>query len=165
MLLVRSKESKSSDKNPYKARVCALLPLALSFSASAQSTSSLTSVSSVVSIFLSLLLVIGVIFALAWVMRRFNVAHAGGGQMKVVASMIAGSKEKIMVIEVGDEQHLIGVTSHNISHLSKLETPLEKKQVSSSTTGGSGADQFKQKLIQAMAGKINPAVKGEKKHD
>lgn len=83
--------------------------------------------------------------------------------MKVVASMIAGTKEKIMVIEVGDEQHLIGVTSHNISHLSKLETPLETKQ--SPSSGGSGADQFRQKLIQAMAGKMNPAVKEEKKHD
>ncbi len=140
-----------------------MLPLALSFSASAQSTSTLTSVKGIVSIFLSLLLVIWIIFALAYVMRRFNVAHAGGGQMKVVASMIAGSKEKIMVIEVGDEQHLIGVTAHNISHLSKLATPLETRQATSS--GGNGADQFKQKLIKAIAGKMNPAVKEEKKHD
>ncbi len=67
--------------------------------------------------------------------------------------MMAGTKERIMVIEVGDEQHLIGVTAHNINHLSKLETPL----IIPSTKGG--GDQFKQKLIKAMAGKLNPAVK------
>ncbi|WP_373293781.1 flagellar biosynthetic protein FliO [Alteromonas halophila] len=115
------------------------------------------------SIFLSLLLVIGIIFALAWVMRRFNVAHAGSGQMKVVASMVAGTKEKIMVIEVGDEQHLVGITPNHISHLSKLETHLKSKQ--SPPGSGGGADQFKQKLVQAMAGKMNPAVKQENKHD
>ena len=34
---------------------------------------------------------------------------------------MAGSKEKVMVIEVGDEQHLLGITAHNINHLATLE--------------------------------------------
>jgi len=32
--------------------------------------------------------------------RRFTVTQAGNGQLKVVASMAAGAKEKIMVIDV-----------------------------------------------------------------
>lgn len=131
-----------------------MLPLILSFDAVAQSTQSITNPTSVLSIFLSLLLVVAIIFALAYVMRRFNVTHGGGGQLKVVASMVAGAKERIMVIEVGDEQHMIGVTSHNISHLCKLDKNIAPNQ--QAITSGS---QFKEKLVKAMAGKINPAVK------
>ena len=83
----------------------------------------------------------------------------GSGQMKVVASMVAGTKEKIMVIQVGDEQHLVGVTSHNISHLSKLEKHLDTPVANGQQ--GSG-DAFKQKLVAAMAGKLNPSIKEDK---
>lgn len=135
-----------------------MLPLLFPAFASAQSTQSITNPTSVLSIFLSLLLVVGIIFALAYIARRFNVASLGNQHVKVVASMVAGTREKIMVIQVGDEQHLIGVTSHNISHLSKLENNIV---VQKDGTGGNGKDQFKQKLVAAMAGKINPNYKGD----
>ena len=124
-----------------------MLPLLFSQIAVAQSTQSITNPTSVLSIFLSLLVVVGVIFALAYVMRRFNVTAMGGNQMKVAASMVVGTKEKIIVIQVGEEQHLIGVTSHNISHLSKLSTPI----VPTSSNGPDGKTAFQQKLVQAMA--------------
>ncbi|MDO6568425.1 flagellar biosynthetic protein FliO [Alteromonas sp. 1_MG-2023] len=136
-----------------------MLPLIFTQVVNAQSTQSITNPTSVVSIFLSLLLVVGIIFALAYLMRRFNVGSMGSGQMKVVASMVAGTKEKIMVIQVGDEQHLVGVTSHNISHLSKLEKHLETPAANGQQ--GSG-DAFKQKLVAAMAGKLNPSIKDDK---
>ncbi|GAC15235.1 flagellar protein FliO/FliZ [Aliiglaciecola lipolytica E3] len=56
-----------------------------------------------------------------------------------------------MVIEVGEEQHLIGVTATNINHLAKLEQPLQKP---TNTTG----DNFKDKLTQALAGKIKTGL-------
>ncbi|NMH59619.1 flagellar biosynthetic protein FliO [Alteromonas ponticola] len=136
-----------------------MLPLVFSSSAFAQSTQSITNPTSVLSIFLSLLLVVAIIFALAYVMRRFNVTHSSNGQLKVVASMMAGAKERIMVIEVGDEQHLVGITSQSISHLSKLENNIKRQQPAENP----GA-LFKQKLVSAMAGKINPSLKEEKQH-
>ncbi|MCW8107631.1 flagellar biosynthetic protein FliO [Alteromonas ponticola] len=136
-----------------------MLPLAFSSSAFAQSTQSITNPTSVLSIFLSLLLVVAIIFALAYVMRRFNVTHSSNGQLKVVASMMAGAKERIMVIEVGDEQHLVGITSQSISHLSKLENNIQSQR-SSDNPGAL----FKQKLVSAMAGKINPSLKEDKHH-
>ncbi|WP_315853219.1 flagellar biosynthetic protein FliO [Alteromonas oceanisediminis] len=93
-------------------------------------------------------MVIGIIFALAYVMRRFNVTQAGSGQMKIVASMMAGTKERVVVVEVGSEQFLLGVTAHNINHLATLSEPLKKSEAVN--TG----EQFKDKLIQAMAGKL-----------
>jgi len=132
-----------------------MLPLAFTPFTFAQSTQSITNPTSVLSIFLSLLLVVAIIFSLGYIMRRFNVTHASNGQMKVVASMMAGAKERIMVIEVGDEQHLIGVTSQSISHLSKLDTPLEVR----ARTAESQA-LFKDKLVKAMASRMNPGLKG-----
>jgi flagellar protein FliO/FliZ len=88
-------------------------------------------------------------------MRRFNVTATGNGQLNVVASMVAGTRERILVIEVGEEQHLVGVTASNINHLAKLETPLQKN---SSVASGS----FKDKLTQALAGKIQSGIDGGK---
>ncbi len=137
-----------------------MLPLLCCKASVAQSTQSITNPTSVLSIFLSLLLVVGIIFALAYIMRRFNVTASGSNQMRVVASMVAGAKEKIMVIEVGDEQHLVGITSHTITHLSKLETKLDLQPKGDNANLGAGGqgEAFKQKLVAAMAGKLNPGM-------
>ncbi|MEG3767508.1 flagellar biosynthetic protein FliO [Alteromonas sp. 14N.309.X.WAT.G.H12] len=137
-----------------------MLPLLFSFAVQAQSTNSITNPTSVLSIFLSLLLVVAIIFSLAWLMRRFNVTHAGSGQLKVVASMVAGTRERIMVIQVGEEQHLVGVTAQNINHLAKLDVPLAAPNEGQ----GQGGD-FKQKLIKAMASTMNPGMKEGKQDD
>lgn len=157
MLLVKSRELRNSgNKSSYKSWAwCSLSPLLTTpFTASAE-TESLTNPASIVSIFLSLLLVVGIVFMLAFLMRRFNVTQSGSQQMKVVASMMAGAKERILVIEVGDEQHMVGITGHNINHLAKLERPLETPQ---QATG----QNFKEKLTQALAGKMQASVSSNK---
>ncbi|WP_371192702.1 flagellar biosynthetic protein FliO [Glaciecola sp. SC05] len=156
MLLVKSKELKSLNsykiKNLIKTGVYTLFLSSIWMPVQAQvATNEFGGLSSFISIFLSLVLVIAIIFALAYLMRRFNVTQAGNGQMKVVASMMAGAKEKIMVIEVGDEQHLIGVTAHNINHLATLNSPLETSAKNTPLDGKVG---FQQKLVQAMAQSI-----------
>lgn len=153
MLLVKSKESKSLGKtNLYKTWVWVILSLCfyLPNQAFAQAES-LSNPTSIVSIFLSLLLVIAIVIALALIMRRFNVTATGQGQLTVVASMVAGTRERVLVIEVGEEQHLIGVTATNINHLAKLEKPLNK-------TPPNAAGSFKEKLTQALAGKIQSGL-------
>lgn len=157
MLLVKSSESKNLGKQTsYKSWAWMVLgPFFLSpFKAFAE-PASLSNPTSIVSIFLSLLLVIGIVFALAYVMRQFNVTQSGSSQLKVVASMMAGSKERVIVIDVGGEQHLLGITAHNINHLAKLDTPI-------AMTAGNSGENFKQKLAQLMAGKINPSVLTDK---
>ncbi|MBT1450829.1 flagellar biosynthetic protein FliO [Glaciecola sp. XM2] len=164
MLLVKSRELKSLNsykiKNTLKTGCYALFLSSFWTSAHAQTASSeFGGMSSFISIFLSLMLVIAIIFALAYLMRRFNVTQAGNGQMKVVASMMAGAKEKIMVIEVGDEQHLVGITSHSINHLATLNNPIQSSSKSSAVDGKAG---FQQKLVQAMAQSITGQNKKDK---
>ena len=154
MLLVNWKESKSLDKQKaYKTWAWIALGSCLCISFEANSApQNLSNPPSIVSIFLSLLLVIGVVFMLAFLMRRFNVTQSGTSDLKVVASMMAGTKERVLVIEVAGEQHLLGITAHNINHLATLSTLIDN------STASSGNDKFKDKLALFMAGKINPAM-------
>lgn len=153
MLLVKSRELKSlGKKSPSNTwAYLSISPLVGASTEALAETQSLSNPTSILSIFLSLLLVVGIVIALALLMRRFNVAGSGHGQMKVVASLVAGSKERIMVIEVAGEQHLVGVTAHNINHLAKIENNLVEQKSAS-------AVQFKDKLTQALAGKIQSSV-------
>jgi flagellar protein FliO/FliZ len=167
MLLVKSKELKNSGKNLYKIGAYVLFLFlfcsVVNAEASASTPQTLQNPSSILSIFLSLLLVVAIIFALAFIARRFNVTQAGNGQLKVVASMAAGAKEKIMVVDVGGEQFLIGITAHNINQLGKLENPLQ----TASTTKSSGQTTslaFKDKLVKAMAETMTGSKK-DRAHD
>ncbi len=128
MLLVKSKELKNSSKFSLIQRGCCLFtPLfLLSFPSFSQDKApeSIGPASNWLSVFMSLLLVVGVIFMLGYLMRRFNVTHSGSGQMQVVSSLMAGARERIVVVQVGEEQHLIGITAQNINHLARLDTPI-----------------------------------------
>lgn len=154
MLLVNWKESKSLGKEKaYKTWAWIPLgPCLLTPFEALSAPQSLSNPTSILSIFLSLLLVIGVVLLLAFIMRRFNVTQSGNANLKVVASMMAGAKERVMVIEVAGEQHLLGITAHNINHLATLSTPIDN------ATSPSANDKFKDKLSLFMAGKINPAM-------
>ncbi|GAC27144.1 flagellar biosynthetic protein FliO [Brumicola pallidula] len=167
MLLVKSRELKNLDRNLYKTSgytlFLFLFSSVINAEASASSPQTLQNPSSILSIFLSLLLVVAIIFALAFIARRFNVTQAGNGQLKVIASMAAGAKEKIMVVDVGGEQFLIGVTAHNINQLGKLDNPIATPSTSR-IAGQPASLAFKDKLVKAMAETMIGAKK-EKAHD
>lgn len=76
----------------------------------------------------SLVFVIALIIFFAWVLKRMKVPGVIGGSgsaMSIVKQLPVGTKERIAVVQVGEEQFLIGITSQNINMLSKLEKPLE----------------------------------------
>ncbi len=140
MLLVKSRESKNLGKSRTQLALGAFLFVTLPVSAQGAGPSA----PSYVSILLSLFVVIAMIFAIAFVMRRFNVTQSGSADLKSVATMMVGTKERIMVIEVGNEQHLVGITATSISHLSKIETPI------SSDSRQNPGEVFKSKLAQFL---------------
>lgn len=74
-----------------------------------------------------LLLVLGLIFGLAWLLKRMpgmNMGVRPSDQLRIVSMLSVGTKERVMVIEVGKEQLLIGVTAGGISALHTLPEPL-----------------------------------------
>ena len=71
-------------------------------------------------------LVIGSIFILGWLLRRLRSANLLGGhrQLKVVATLNVGQKERVVVVQVGAQQYLLGVTGEQVNCLDKLAQPL-----------------------------------------
>ncbi len=76
----------------------------------------------------SLLGVVALIIVLAVLARRFNLPNTVGGPLKTVAMMPVGTKERVAVIQVGEQQYLVGITGQNITLLDKLAQPLDTAQ-------------------------------------
>lgn len=77
------------------------------------------------SMVLSLLMVLVLIFLAAWVLKKFNVVNKSVSGMKVISSLPLGTKERLVVVQVDNEQLLLGVSGQQITLLKTLEKPLE----------------------------------------
>ena len=77
-----------------------------------------------------LLAILAMIFLLAFVFKRFSNFGLSSKSIKVVESQVIGNKEKLMIIQVYQQQFLIGVTGHSISQLGELNQPLAKAESS-----------------------------------
>jgi len=74
-----------------------------------------------------LVLVLGLILGLAWLLKRVPGLQTGArpsDSLRIVSMLSVGAKERVMVIEVGKEQLLIGVTAGGITALHALPEPL-----------------------------------------
>ncbi|KAF1722434.1 flagellar biosynthetic protein FliO [Pseudoxanthomonas wuyuanensis] len=77
--------------------------------------------------FVALILVLGLILGLAWLLKRMPGSGLGlrqNDQLRVVTTLAVGGKERLMVIEIGGEQLLIGVAAGGIHTLHRLPEPL-----------------------------------------
>lgn len=74
----------------------------------------------------ALLLVLGLIFALAWLARRLPNLAGGTGHpaLRVIASLPLGARERVVVVDVGGTQLLLGVGASGTRTLHRLERPL-----------------------------------------
>ena len=76
-------------------------------------------------VFFSLALVLGLLFGALWVTRRIRGAgHAVGGQMRVIASLALGHRERAVLINVGDQQILLGVAPGRVATLHVFDEPV-----------------------------------------
>ncbi len=88
----------------------------------AQLAQSAVNVNEMMSVTLGLLAVLVAIFAVAWLMRRFgNFSMAANGELRVVAGMSLGARERLVLIQVGKEQLLLGVSPGRVQTLHILD--------------------------------------------
>ncbi len=73
----------------------------------------------------SLLMVLMLIVVSAWVLKKFNFVNKSVAGMRVISSLALGHKEKLVVVQVGEEQLLLAVTSQQVSLIKPLATPLK----------------------------------------
>lgn len=97
-------------------------------------------------VLLGLLFVIGLVFALAWILKKVGQGNlVGGQQMKVVAAMPMGTRERIALVEVGGQHILLGVTATQINTLHVFDEPVDLNQPSEG-----GASDFSAKLKEIL---------------
>ncbi|MFC3140848.1 flagellar biosynthetic protein FliO [Shewanella submarina] len=94
-------------------------------SAAAQTATPSSNLATMASMVGGLILVLLLIFALAFLVKRFNLVPSSNGKMKTLAVTPLGQKEKLVLVEVGEQQYLLGVTPHQINLIDKLEQPID----------------------------------------
>ena len=78
-----------------------------------------------VNVTLALMGIIGLIFAISWFVRRFSQGgFAASSTIKILAAMPLGTRERIVLIDAGGQQLLVGITATNINTLHVFETPI-----------------------------------------
>ena len=92
-------------------------------------TDAATPTTDIISMVMSLGVVVVLILVLAFFVKKLNPNLTNNDEFKVIRSLPLGSRERLMVVEIDNAQHLLGVTPHSINYLHKLETPLTEKEL------------------------------------
>lgn len=79
------------------------------------------------SMILSLLAVLVAIGIAAWLLKKLQMGGTTVNGLKVVTSLSLGSKERLVVVQVGEKQLLLGITGQQINLLDTLAKPIEIK--------------------------------------
>lgn len=67
-----------------------------------------------------LAVVLGLIVAAGWFMKRFNVGPSAAGLVRVVAGAAVGQRERVVIVEVGDTWMVLGVAPGRVSPIATL---------------------------------------------
>ncbi|WP_020209478.1 flagellar biosynthetic protein FliO [Gilvimarinus chinensis] len=84
------------------------------------------------SVFLGLAAVIALIFILAWLVKRTGGGWVKSQHLKVVASVALGTRERLILVDAGGTQLLLGVTAHSINQLHVFAEPIVSDDEASS---------------------------------
>ncbi|OZB75834.1 MAG: flagellar biosynthetic protein FliO [Halothiobacillus sp. 14-55-98] len=82
----------------------------------------------------SLVIVLALMFVVVWLLKRtgrFN-GRAGSYPLNVLAQMPVGTRERVLLIAVGDRQMLLGVSQGHIEPLGWVDPPLSPDTISKS---------------------------------
>lgn len=129
---------------------CTLLLLSPAMSQAADSVVPAPAVGDVA---MSLAGVIVLILVLAWGLRRMRMpgsASAGNG-IKVVTALAVGARERIVLVQVGEQQLLVGMGPGHMQTLHVLDKPLPVGSSSQRIENVAGG--FAGKLREAMSGR------------
>lgn len=84
---------------------------------------------------LSLLIVLMVVVASAYLLKKFQMTTQKSNQnLKVVSSLHVGTKERVIVVQVAEKQLVLGVTANQITLLDTLDNVLDESSVATKST-------------------------------
>lgn len=104
---------------------------------------------------LALLFVLFVFWAFARLMRQLQGPRGNvHGDLSIVASLSLGQRERVVVVQAGESQLLLGVTASQVNTLHVLDSPLR----GSGPGSGRGPEElgdFRQKLSAALKRQVS----------
>jgi flagellar protein FliO/FliZ len=102
---------------------------------------------SVLQMLAGLAVVVGLVFGLAWFMRRFGrLSFGGSNAVRVVGALSMGARERVVLVQAGETQVLVGVAPGRVQTLHVLDKPVDVDQ----RPGGAQAG-FAERLRQVMS--------------
>jgi len=101
---------------------------------------------------LGLVFILLLIFLLAWVMKKMQLTpHSNNQLINIVSAVSVGQRDRIALIQVGEEQFVVGITPGRIEKLHSMKTPLELPSVVKENQN-SFYDKFSQLIKQGQSG-------------
>lgn len=73
---------------------------------------------------LGLGLVLGTILLMAWLLRKVTVLPGQHQKLKVIAALSLGQRERAVLVQVGEEQLLLGVAQGQVTLLKSFDKPI-----------------------------------------
>jgi len=108
-----------------------------------------SAVGSLLQTVVALAVVLGLLVGLAWLLKRFGPRHiTGGTTVKLVGALSVGARERILVIEVGEQWIVVGASPGRMNALSTMprqETP-EGTDATTTVPTANFAEWFKQTI-------------------
>ncbi len=106
------------------------------------------SAASLMQLLLGLGLVIVLIFALAWFVRRAGGLGQSQGGLRVVASLPLSTRERVVLVQAGEHQLLLGVAPGRVNLLQQFDTPVIDPQA---TPPGAFADRLREAVSRSAS--------------
>ena len=78
-------------------------------------------------VFISLLMIAGLLFVVLWTLRRFSNGSSFsrvGGNLRVLSSVGLGQRERAVLVLAGDKQILLGVAPGSVTSLHVFDVPV-----------------------------------------
>lgn len=92
-----------------------------------------------------LIFVVALIFASGWLLRRMGGAGlVGNAHMKVVASLPLSARERLVLVELGGKQILLGVAPGNVREVHYFDEPVVDTENSNTSEFASKMKHFMQ---------------------
>ncbi len=84
-----------------------------------------------------MIVIVGVIILLGWLYSRSRFVGGGSNDLiNVVATRALGQKERLLVVEVAEQQLLVGMTQHGMRTLHVLDKPVAEPPADAAPQAG-----------------------------
>ncbi|VVE08368.1 flagellar biosynthesis protein FliO [Pandoraea horticolens] len=107
---------------------------------------------------LGLVLVLALLFGLAWLAKRFGLQRPlGGGNVRIVGSAAVGQRERVVVVEVAGDWIVLGVAPGQVRSLHVIDADRVADMPAAPTVAQPGAQASR--AAQAFAQKLRESMK------